>query len=856
MPLAPGTVLGPYEVVSLLGAGGMGEVFRARDSRLHRDVALKILPAHVADDPDRRSRFERESRAIAALSHPNVLSVFDVGVAGSITYAVTELLEGESLREHLGRGALPVRKGIDIAVQMARGLSAAHDKGIVHRDVKPENVFVLDDGRVKVVDFGLARTAADASADTAAGTDPGVVMGTVGYMAPEQVRAQSVDPRTDLFALGVVLHEMLSGRRLFHRETAAESMTAILRDDPPELVGTRAEISPALDRIVRHCLEKNPAERFQTARDVAFALESLSGSLSSRPSEPVPRARVAAGRGRWLWPAAAAAATFLVMSGVLVWDRMHRDVSLPRYVMKTFEPQTMFSGRFLPDGSTFAYTRLADSEARIFLIRPGQSTPEPVGDAGSLLLSISRSGELAVLVDAVADMGGTFGTLARLTIGGAPRRLRERVRYADWAPDGNSLAIVHDVEGRARIEYPIGTVLYETTGFIGVVRVSPDGERVAFNDYASRSDGRGWIKAVDRAGRVVTLSGELTGHYGLAWWPDGASVVFSGSTGTSDQPSTVRSVYSVQASGRALPDLVLDAPGGLHVNDVNARGELLAARSDIRSGIMVQLPSAPGERSLSWMSGSWAPALSRDGGVMAFQWEGPGGASEILLRNTDGSPALRVGQGTLLGLSPDGARVLALAGPPRELVVYPTGAGEPIALNRGPIDSYVPMGAWFPAGDRVLTCGSERSRPPRCYAQPLSGPPRAITPEGFIGAALSADGRQLLAHDSAGAWHVVDLTTGIVRAAAGLQPADTVAGWSSDGRAAFATRVPQVPARLERVDLHTGVRTLVRVLAPPDRTGVNVIVPTSIIDDARGYAYFYRRDVATWYVVRGISLGR
>jgi hypothetical protein len=855
MPLAPGTVLGPYEVVGLLGAGGMGEVFRARDSRLHRDVALKILPAHVADDPDRRSRFERESRAIAALSHPNVLSVFDVGVAGSITYAVTELLEGESLREHLSRGPLPVRKAIDIAVQMARGLSAAHDKGIVHRDVKPENVFVLHDGRVKVLDFGLARAAADATADTAVGTDPGVVMGTAGYMAPEQVRAHAVDARTDLFALGVVLHEMLSGRRLFHRETAAESMTAILRDDPPELVGARAEISPAVDRIVRHCLEKNPAERFQTARDVAFALESLSGSGSSRPSEPAPAA-AAAGRGRWLWPAAATLATLLAMLGVLAWDRANRDVPLPRFVMKTFEPETMFSARFLPDGTSFAYTRLADSEAQIFLVRPDRSAPEPIGDAGSLLLSVSRAGELAVLVDAVADMGGTVGTLARMSIGGAPRRIRERVRYADWAPDGNAMAIVHEVGGRARIEYPVGTVLYETTGFIGVVRVSPDGERVAFNDYASRGDGRGWIKSVDRGGRVVTLSGELAGHFGLAWSPDGASVVFSASTGDSAQPSTVRSVYSVRASGHAPAELLLDAPGGLHVNDVNARGELLAARSDIGSGIMVQLPGAAGERNLSWTSGSWAPALSGDGGLMAFQLEGPGGATEILLRKTDGSPALRVGPGTLLGLSPDGNRVLALGPAPGALVVYPTGTGEPVVLDRGPIDSYVPIGGWFPAGDRVLTCGSERGRPRRCYEQRVGGPPRAITPEGVLGAALSVDGRQLLAHDSAGAWHVVDLATGVARAAAGLQPTDTVAGWSSDGRAAFATRVPQVPARLERVDLQTGARTLVRELAPPDRTGVNVIVPTSIIDDGRGYAYFYMRDVATWYVVHGTALSR
>jgi serine/threonine protein kinase len=327
-----GDSLGPYRIVEKIGEGGMGEVYRAHDSRLHREVAVKILPAHVADDPDRRARFDRESRAVAALSHPNILAIFDVGVAGAVTYAVTELLEGESLREHVARGPLPVRKALEIAAQVARGLSAAHDKGIVHRDLKPENVFILNDGRAKILDFGLARTAAD-SAVTEIGTEPGVVMGTVGYMAPEQVRAQPADARTDLFCLGVVRHEMLSARRAFQRDTPAETMTAILREDPPDLLGTRLDISPALDRIVRHCLEKNPTERFQTARDVAFALEALSGSTASGTSEPA-RATPMGRRGRWLWPAVASVVTFLAMTGVLVWDRMHRDVPRPRYVMK------------------------------------------------------------------------------------------------------------------------------------------------------------------------------------------------------------------------------------------------------------------------------------------------------------------------------------------------------------------------------------------------------------------------------------------------------------------------------------------------------------------------------------------
>jgi hypothetical protein len=391
-----------------------------------------------------------------------------------------------------------------------------------------------------------------------------------------------------------------------------------------------------------------------------------------------------------------------------------------------------------------------------------------------------------------------------------------------------------------------------------MVRVSPDGARVAFSDHPLRGDTRGWIKVVDRAGKVLSLAGEYPAQYGLAWSPDGTSVVFSASTGELDQPLWVRRVYSVPASGGAPPALLLDAPGGLHINDVNDRGDLLAGRSDIGTGIMVQPPGAARELNLSWMSGSVAPVLSGDGGLVAFQREGAGagGAFEILLRKTDGSPALRVGHGSVLGLSPDGSKVLALTTTPSDLVVYPTGPGERTVLGKGPIETYLPMGAWFPDGERILTCGSEPGRGPRCYEQRVGGAPRAVTPEGLVGAALSVDGRRLLGQDSSRTWQIVDLASGTLRAAAGLQPSDVASGWSNDGSAVFVARVPEVPARLERVNLQTGARTFIRELAPPDRAGVSVIVPTRIVDDARGYAYFYVRDVATWYVVHDTGLGR
>ena len=292
MSLAPGTRLGSHEIVAAIGEGGMGQVYRARDTRLGRDVAIKVLPPAFATDPDRRARFDREAQAIAALSHPHIVSVFDAGLHGDLAYVVMELLEGETLRERLADGALPLRKAIEYGVQIARGLAAAHDKSLVHRDLKPDNLFVTSAGHVKILDFGLARSTKEASGTggtetVAALTDPGQVMGTMGYMAPEQVRGRHVDGRADLFAFGAVLYEMVTGRRAFQRETPADTMTAILKEDPPEAQSMGATLSPALDRIIRHCLEKNPAERFQSARDVAFALEALSGSDPSTASGAV-----------------------------------------------------------------------------------------------------------------------------------------------------------------------------------------------------------------------------------------------------------------------------------------------------------------------------------------------------------------------------------------------------------------------------------------------------------------------------------------------------------------------------------------------------------------------------------------
>ena len=406
--MKPGETVGPYRVLEKIGEGGMGEVYRAHDLRLERDVAVKVLPSHLIDDAAALARFERESKAVAALSHPNILGIFDVGSEGGIAYAVTELVEGKTLRAQLEDGRLPVRKAIDYAAQIAQGLAAAHEKGITHRDLKPENVIVTPDGRVKILDFGLAKqepSPAFANCDDAPTTgrltNPGVVMGTVAYMAPEQARGQAVDPRADIFSLGAVLYEMLAGRSAFQRDTPTDTMVAILKEDPPELATTDPKISPALARLVEHCLEKNPAARYQSARDMAFALEALAGSASgvsgATAAAPVPLRR---------WPrrlAAAAVVLAALAAGVLAGRGLTDRPTAPGEIgfePKTFDPQFISNARFLPDGKSIVFSAALEGDApELFVIHAGSAAPEPVGQTGAHLLSVSSKGELAVLID-------------------------------------------------------------------------------------------------------------------------------------------------------------------------------------------------------------------------------------------------------------------------------------------------------------------------------------------------------------------------------------------------------------------------------------------------------------------------
>src|SRR5262245_41992371 len=603
MTLAAGTRLGPYGIAAPLGAGGMGEVYRARDERLKRDVAIKVLPASRSQDPDRLKRFEQEAQAAGVLNHPNITAVYDFGSHDGAPYIVTELLEGETLRSRLGSGAISPRKAIDYAVQIAKGLAAAHDKGVVHRELKPENVFLTKDGRVKILDFGLAKLRLDGAESgqtdlktVSGGTQPGVVLGTMGYMSPEQVRGKAADKRSDLFSFGTILYEMLSGQRAFRGDTAADTITAILTKEPPDLSQTNKDIQPGLDRIVRHCLEKNPEERFESARDVAFDLEALS-TVSTPTATGVHK--LPAGPVRRPWGLLALAAVLgAAVAAPLVYSvgKKAGFVQPPSFRQITFSRGEVGSSLFAPDGQTIVYSAGWEGKPfEIFINRPESPESRPFGLGAAEVLSISKAGEMAVSLNRrPLHPFVRVGRLARISIaGGAPRDILDDVQFADWSPDGQSLAIVRDVGVKNRLEFPIGKVLFETTGWVGQVRVSPKGGVVAFVDHPFPNDDGGRVCVVDLAGKKREITPIYATVQGLAWTPDGNEIWYTAAEGGFN-----RAVHAVTPGGK--PRLVGRVPGISTIRDISKDGPALMTTESARVGIRHRGPADGKDHEPSW----------------------------------------------------------------------------------------------------------------------------------------------------------------------------------------------------------------------------------------------------------------
>jgi serine/threonine protein kinase len=567
-----GSTLGHYQIVARVGAGGMGEVYRARDIRLGRDVAVKVLPEALAGDPGALARFEQEARAVASLSHPNILAIHDFGTEDGVRFAVTELLEGATLREKLESGPMPVRKALDYALQMARGLAAAHDRGVVHRDVKPDNVFVTSDGVVKILDFGLAKAQAPASTDSPtmmsparlrqgygeAGTEMGTVLGTVGYMSPEQVRAQAVDRRSDIFSFGCVLYEMLSGRRAFVRGTTVETMTAILNDDPPAFEtlarpgSPAAPVPAALSRLVLHCLEKDPNERFQSARDLAFDLQSLASPSSSETAAPRVETRRFRGTA-WLavsiLVAGSAAVAFLAGDWLGAGRSAANRVPGTEVRPLTFQPALELDPSLSPDGQSFVFSANYTGSEDIWVQRVGGQNPVNLTkecDKRDDSPAFSPTGDRI----AYRTECGGGGIWVMGATGESPRRLTDFGYAPAWSPDGREIVVATDNRPQpydANFTSQLWVVNVETgakrllfDGDAASPSWSPHGFRIA---YWRQINGQRDIATVAATAPSpaqpaaqpvpVAVTDDAATDWSPAWSPDGNYIYFGSDRGGS-----------------------------------------------------------------------------------------------------------------------------------------------------------------------------------------------------------------------------------------------------------------------------------------------------------------------------------
>src|ERR1700737_2704861 len=477
MSLAPGSRLGPYEIVSPLGAGGMGQVYRARDARLDRDVTIKVWPSELASSPDRLRRFEKEARSASALNHPNIVTVYDIGASDGVSWIAMERVEGETLRALMAGGPISLKKLLALGTQIAEGLAKAHATGIVHRDLKPENVMVTRDGIVKILDFGLAKLTGPISESgdgtqsptMSLGTEAGIVLGTVGYMSPEQAMGGAIDFRSDQFSFGSILYEMATGKRAFQRATGVETLAAILREEPKSI----AELNPAapapLRWTIERCLSKEPDERYASTKDLARDLKSVRDHLSETSTATLAAAPVRSRRG-WLLPAAAA----LILGALLGAAVLRRLVSSappsqPVFRPLTFRRGTIYGARFAPDGKTIIYSAAWDGKpAEHSATQAASPESRPRGLSSATLVGMSSSSDLAIILRRRFLSGfETAGTLARVALnGGAPRELADDVTDADWSPDGQQLAVTRPEAGQWRLEYPIGKVLATSPGWM------------------------------------------------------------------------------------------------------------------------------------------------------------------------------------------------------------------------------------------------------------------------------------------------------------------------------------------------------------------------------------------------------
>ena len=853
-----GKSLRSYRIEAKLGAGGMGVVYRAVDSRLGRTAAIKILST-AALNADRERRFVQEAKAASSLNHPNIVTIYDIDtqeVDGKpIQYIAMEYVAGDTLDHLIGRKGLRIRDVLKYAIQIADALAAAHAAGIVHRDLKPSNVIVTPQGVVKILDFGLAKLSepagADAYAETLHGegsplTEEGTILGTVAYMSPEQADGKKVDTRSDVFSFGSVLYEMATGQRAFAGGSKLSSLSAVLYKDPQPASQAVADVPPELDRIISRCLKKDPERRWQTMADVKVALEELREEMDFSNfalASPAPRAPHRTSRVR-LWTGAGLLAGILLGLGLRIsYERRYSPPpEPPSYRRLTFRRGDVTSAKFAP-GDTVVYSAEWDgAPSTLFSAQPGNREAQPLALPSARVLAISPSGEMAILLG-----GEDVGTLARVPFGGgAPREVLEGVSGADWGPDGESLAVVRALGGKFRLEYPIGTVLYETEKRPPMMpQVSADGKLVAFFDFdVEVGDYALCVVGPNHPRQVLSRGWRSIGA--LNWSPDNHEVWFSGG-----QPGGDPALYAVTLSGAQR--LVSQTGGMIVMQDVARDGRVLLTTVNSRLGIHYLPPNGGAQRDLAWLDSSLMYDLSSDAQSIVFVElsSGQGRNSAIYMRKTDGSPAIQLGSGNRPSLSPDGKWVACIhhEGGSSSLMLLPTGPGE----SRFPkIEGMHFDGVeWFPDNKHILFTGNETGHATRTWMYDLeTNKSTPLTSEGTRGTRVSPDGKWFITVDP----HKLLLSPvggGDSKTITDLQ-GESVVRWSGDGRYLFLQQREPTSIKISRLDVTTLQKEPWLVVKVPE-PGAQFLGPLALSADGKACATTFQRDLANLFLVRGLK---
>lgn len=851
-----GSRLGPYEIGVQLGAGGMGEVYRARDTRLKREVAVKIIASEEFSF-DRQKRFQREAEAASALNHPNILTVYDIGTENGRSYIVSELIQGESLRKLLEKGSLSLKKLLDVAVQISDGLAAAHHARIVHRDLKPENIMITSEGRVKILDFGLAKLVnpelVDRNAETISKvlTRTGVIQGTVPYMSPEQAMGSGIDFRSDQFSFGSIIYEMATGNRPFQRKTAADTLSAIINEEPEPISKLNPIIPTSIRWLVERCLSKDPNGRYDSTRDLARELKYIQQHLTETSVDSaIVSPQVTTKRKALSAYAIFASALILILTGFLFYRSKYAEFpsqpSLLKYHRVSYANGTITSAKFSPDGNSIIYSgAFQGNPSELFMAQTEGVESRDLGISGADILTISPSGQLLILL---RDEGKEEGVLAEVSMNrGAPHELADHVWGACFNTDGSRFAVVRRVSGMTQLEFPLGNVRYKTSDLIYAPRFSFNGDLIAF---IQRPSAQGKVVIINSKGEKLAMS-KLCWPRGIAWSRNGKEVWYS--------------TYSYElGGGSAINALTLTDqertiqrfPFWIYLYDIRAHDELLVGFDNNRDFSFGFINGSSIEQELSWLDSTLITDVSDDGKTVVIFESGEGcdppwGTS--YLRKTDGSPAVRLGPAYATDISNDGKYVLTFY--PPKFTLLPTQLGEKKVFNVDQFERVIGQGTLLPDGKGFLFTANEPHKANRVYLLEFDNKKsRPITEEGVTGfvKTISPDGKYFIASNSSQKVLLYPLDGGRPRSFLGIEKGDVPIQWNSDGSSIFVVQKDILPARIFMVNITTGNRTLIKELMPSDRTGVSPIAWVQITPDGKTITYSYNRTLSTLYMINGL----